>query len=114
MNGNLICIGPCIILITDEKYPTRCHLLLYYADVRLHMFRTLLCPPSGAHADSVSYHIGLLVLELLLDGSLSAGRIDEFPDRRCVTAFGPETHPSCLHLSFHPTATREPEGLCGN
>jgi len=29
-------------------------------------------------------------------------------------AFGPETHPSCLHLSFHPAATREPDGLCGN
>ena len=31
-----------------------------------------------------------------------------------VTAFGPETHPSYLHLSFHPAATREPDGLCGN
>jgi hypothetical protein len=31
-----------------------------------------------------------------------------------VTAFGPETHPSCLHLSFHPAATREPDGLCDN
>jgi len=33
---------------------------------------------------------------------------------RRVTAFGPETHPSYLHLSFHPAATREPDGLCGN
>ena len=31
-----------------------------------------------------------------------------------VTAFGPETHPFCLHSSFHPAATREPDGLCGN
>jgi len=31
-----------------------------------------------------------------------------------VTAFGPETHPSYLNLSFHPAATREPDGLCGN
>ena len=31
-----------------------------------------------------------------------------------VTAFGPETHPSCLHLSFHQAATREPDGLFGN
>ena len=54
------------------------------------MFRAPLCPSSGAHDDSVGYHIGRLVLELLLDGSLSAGRMDEFP------------------------RTREPDGLCGN
>ena len=36
--------------------------------------------------------------------------MDEF----LVTAFGPETHPSYLHLSFHPAATRESDGLCGN
>jgi len=46
------------------------------------MFRAALRPSSGAHDDSVGYHIGLLVLELLLDGSLSAGRMDEFLDRR--------------------------------
>ena len=46
------------------------------------MFRAPLCPSSGADDDSVRYHIGRLVLELLLDGSLSAGRMDEFPDRR--------------------------------
>ena len=46
------------------------------------MFRLPLCSSSGAHDDSVGYHTGRLVLELLLDGSLSAGRIDEFPDRR--------------------------------
>ena len=67
------------------------------------MFRAPLCPSSGAHDDSVGYHIDRLVLQLLLDGSL-----------RRVRAFGPETHPSNLHLSFHPAATREPDGLCGN
>ena len=46
------------------------------------MFRASLCPQSGAHDDSVGYHIVRLVLELLLDGSLSAGRMDEFLDRR--------------------------------
>ena len=50
------------------------------------MFREPLCSPSGAHDDSVGYHIGRLVLELLLDGSLSDGRMDE-----AVTAFSPET-----------------------
>ena len=47
------------------------------------MFRAPLCPSSGAHDNSVGYHIGRLVLELLLDGSLSAGRMDEFPDGLC-------------------------------
>jgi len=31
-----------------------------------------------------------------------------------VRAFGPETHPFCLHISFRPAAIREPDGLCGN
>ena len=48
------------------------------------MFRAPLCPSSGTH------------------------------DVSRVTAFGPETHPSCLHLNFHPAATREPDGLRGN
>jgi len=26
----------------------------------------------------------------------------------------PDTHPSCLHLTFQPAATREPDALCGN
>jgi len=33
---------------------------------------------------------------------------------RRVTTFGPKTYPGYLHLSFHPAATREPDGLCGN
>ena len=37
-----------------------------------------------------------------------------FRTEGCVTAFGPETHPSYLHLSFHPAPTREPDGLCGS
>ena len=48
------------------------------------MFRASLCPSSGAHDDSAGYHIGRLLLELLLDGSLSAGKMDEFPDRRLL------------------------------
>ena len=35
----------------------------------LNVFRAPLCPSSGAHDDSVGYHIGRLVLELLLVGS---------------------------------------------
>ena len=41
------------------------------------MFRAPLHPSSGAHDDSVGYHTGRPVLELLLDGSLIAGRMDE-------------------------------------
>jgi len=67
--ANLMCIGPCIVLINEEKNPTRCHLLLYYAYVMLNMFRAPLCPLSGDHDDSDGYHIGRLVLELLLVGS---------------------------------------------
>ena len=38
------------------------NLLLYYAYVRLNMFRAPLCPSSGAHDESDGYHIGRLVL----------------------------------------------------
>ena len=31
-----------------------------------------------------------------------------------VTAFGPDTHPSSLHLAFQPAATGEPDDLYGN
>jgi len=65
----MMCIEPCVILITEEYNPTRCHLLLYYAYVRLNMFRAPLCLSSGAHDDGVGCHIGRLVLELLLVGS---------------------------------------------
>jgi len=58
-----------VILVTEESKPTRWHLLLYYPYVRLNMFRAPLCPSSGAHNDSFGYHIGHLVLELLLFGS---------------------------------------------
>jgi len=54
------------------------------------MFRAPLCPSSGAHDDSVGYHMGRLVLELLLVGKLSAGRMDECP----------ETHPACTNQRY--------------
>ena len=61
------------------------------------MFRAPLCPSSGAHGDSVGYHIGRLVLELI-----------EFPDGRSGNS-------SILPArNFQPAATREPDGLCGN
>ena len=82
------------------------------------MFRTPLCPSSGAHDDSVGYHIGRLVLELLLDGSLTAEPEGLCANQRCrrelLTQPSVRQQPSYLNLSFHPAATREPDGLCGN
>ena len=109
--------------LTEEQNPTRCLLLIYYAYVRLNMFRAPLCPSSGAHDDSVGYHIGRLVLELLLVGKLSAGRMDECPDGCCwlesyVLAGWMSVrigHSSILPaLNSQPAATQEPDGLCGN
>ena len=48
---------------------------------------------------------------------LSSGRIDEFPDRRTEDLWSGlrPGNSSILHaLNFHPAATREPGGLCGN
>jgi len=71
------------------------------------MFRAPLCPSSGAHDDSVGYHIGRLVLELLLV------RMDECPDRRLYSLRSGQS--SILPaLNFQPAATREPDGICGN
>jgi len=38
-----------------NKKPTRCHLLFYCTAYRLNMFRTLLCPSSGARDYDVDY-----------------------------------------------------------
>jgi hypothetical protein len=76
-------------LITEEQNPIRRHLLLYYAYIRLNVFRAPLCP-SGARDDSVGYHIGRLVLELLLVGGILPA------------------------LNLQPAATQQPDGLCGN
>jgi len=63
------------------------------------MFRTPLCPSLGTHDDSVGYHIGRLVLVLLLVGgySLRSGHSSILPV-----------------LNLQPAATPEPDGLCGN
>jgi len=67
------------------------------------MFRAPLCPSSGAHDESVGYHIDRLVLELLLVGVLES----------CYSLrYG---HSSILPaLNFQPAATGEPHGLYGN
>jgi len=96
-----------------RRNPTRCHLLLYYAYVRLNMFRAPLCPSSGAHDDSVGYHIGRLVLELLLVGSQVQARWMSVRTEGCyILRSG---HSSILPaLNSQPAATQEPDGLCGN
>ena len=40
--SNLMFVGPCIIVITEEQKPTRCLLLFYCTSYRLNMFRALL------------------------------------------------------------------------
>jgi len=44
------------------------------------MFQAPLCPSSGAHDDSVGYHIGRLVFRVAAGWKLSAGKMDECPD----------------------------------
>jgi hypothetical protein len=63
-----MCIGPCIVVINVEEEPTRCYLLFYYTYDRLNMFQAPLCPSSGAHDYNVDYHLGCLVLRLLMVG----------------------------------------------
>ena len=77
------------------------------------MFWAPLCPSSGAHDDSVGYHIGRPVLELLLVGSyVQAGWMSVRTESYNSILSG---HSSILPaLNFQPAATREPDGLCGN
>jgi hypothetical protein len=49
LSVHLMCIGPCIVVIGEEEEPTGCYLVFYYTYDRLNMFRTPLCPSSGAH-----------------------------------------------------------------
>jgi len=63
------------------------------------MFRAPLWPSSGAHDDSVWLPHWPSGSGVAVGWKLSAGRMDECPDRSRVTAFGPDTHPSCLHLT---------------
>jgi len=79
----------------------------------LNMFRAPLYPSSGARDDSVGYHIGRLVLELLLVGSyVQAGWMSVRTEGCYSLRSG---HSSILPAhNFQPAATREPDGLCGN
>jgi hypothetical protein len=54
--------------INVEEEPTRCYLLSYYTYDRLNMFWAPLCPSSGAHDYNAVYHLGRLVLRLLIVG----------------------------------------------
>ena len=80
------------------------------------MFRAPLCPSSGAHDDSVDYHIGRLVLELLLVGSYMQAGWMSVRTESCNICYSLRSgHSSILPArNFQPTATREPDGLCGN
>ena len=77
------------------------------------MFQAPLCPSSGVHDSSVSYHIGRLVLELLLVGSYMQTGWMSVQTEGCNSLRS--GHSSILPaLNLQPAATREPDGLCGN
>ena len=61
------------------------------------MFRALLCPSSGAHDDSFAYHYGPSGSRVAAGWRLSAGRVDECPDRRLLQ--------SSVRTLIHPTCT---------
>jgi hypothetical protein len=67
--ANLMCFGPCIVVINEEEEPTRCYLVFYYTCERFNMFRAALCPSSGAHDHISDYHMDRLILKLLMVGS---------------------------------------------
>ena len=68
------------------------------------MFRAPLCPSPGAHDHSVCLPHRPSGSRVAAGLRLGVGRMDECPDRRRLPAFGPDTHPSCLHL----TSNRQP------
>jgi len=71
------------------------------------MFWAPLCPSSGAHNDSIGYHIGCLVGGLVQAGWMS------FRTKGCNSLWS--GHSSILPaLNLQPAATREPDGLCVN
>jgi hypothetical protein len=53
-----------------KEEPTRCYLVFYYTYDMLNMFRAPLCPSLGAHYYTVAYHMGCLILGLLMVGGL--------------------------------------------
>jgi len=55
------------------------------------MFRAPLCPSLGAYDDSVGYHIGRLVLELLLVAKVQAGWMSVRTEGSVRTLI----HPAC-------------------
>jgi hypothetical protein len=52
--------------LTEEEKPTRCYLACYCTYDRLSMFRAPPCPSSGAHDYTTDYHMGRLILSLLM------------------------------------------------
>jgi hypothetical protein len=68
MKPDLMCIGPCIVVINEEEELIRCYLVFYCTYDRHNMFRAALCPSSGAHDYISDYHIDRLILRLLMVG----------------------------------------------
>jgi hypothetical protein len=56
----LMCIGTCIVVISEEEEPTRCYLVFYCTYERLNTIRAALCPSSGAKRPGRSLQPGHL------------------------------------------------------
>jgi len=65
------------------------------------MFRALICPSLGAHDYNVDYHIGCLVLGLLLVGSyVRVGwSVSGLQVIARSLACSPDTTPACPHIT---------------
>ena len=97
----------CSWISTFEPHKTGCRCIYIYIHTYIYIYGS-----GGSVGIASGYG---------LDGPGSNPGEDEIfrPSRltlgpKAVTAFGLETHPYYLHLSFQPAATREPGGLCGN
>jgi hypothetical protein len=55
-------------MINEKVEPTRCYLVFYYTYEWFNMFRAALCPSSGVHDYTADYHMGRLILRLLMVG----------------------------------------------
>jgi hypothetical protein len=107
-----MCIVPCIYVINEEEEATRCYLVFYYTYDSLNMYRAPLCPSSGAHDYTTDYHIGCLILTLLMVGGLVQAVWVS------VRAEGSSLHSGQLLSqpapNLQPSATKESDGPCGN
>jgi len=77
------------------------------------MFRALLCPSSGDHDYNADYHIGRLVLGLLLVGSWARVGWSSVRAAGSSLSLQPGPHSSLTAPILQPTANQEQNNQCG-